>query len=112
MRKQTGTSKGSDEGRRRYGFIVLFVLIAGLFIISTVFHIDQYTRVLQVSEEIHALENRIVELKARRKKLEILKSELHRYEVLYDEARESGMEYPSPAQVFRLEGDWTVEAEE
>jgi cell division protein FtsB len=102
------TIHGDDKQRssrrsRRYSFIVLFILVSGLFVIGTGFHIDQYTRVLATSEEIKELEDRIKELNDRRKRLEMLKSELYDFETIYEDAKADGMVYPASEQIYWLQ---------
>ena len=88
---------------RRYSFLLLFIFVAGLFVISMGFHIVQYTRVLATSEEIHQLEQQLNELKDRRNRLEMRKSELYDLVTIYEMAREEGMVYPPSDQIHWLQ---------
>ena len=65
-RLQQQAEKGDMQGKsRRYGFVVFFIFVAGLFILGMGFHIDQYTEVLATSEEIFDPEERLKELRTR-----------------------------------------------
>ncbi|OGL45345.1 MAG: hypothetical protein A2161_12885 [Candidatus Schekmanbacteria bacterium RBG_13_48_7] len=107
MIKNNGTEEifedKNKQNTRSFGFIFLFILIGCLFIGGTIFHIDQYGKVLRINNEIQLLEKQLEAIKAKRKNLELQKSELSNFEAIYDTARENGMIYPKGSNLYWLQ---------
>ena len=115
LKKSEGNSRElesrteSRSRKKRWKQFFLYFFIALLFVVGTIFHIDQYTKVLRISNEIHRLEKRLNTVKEKRKILELKKSDLCRYEMIYDSARKLGMSYPSRSHVYWLQTPGNLE---